>query len=251
MGIGIYNIDGVERKIVSPFEWQQAREAMTTKEKAHMRAGDRLAADRRAMPWMAMDAGFEFEGPEGTTDLAGLFKGRSQLITYHFMFGPTVPGWPTAGCEGCSMFADQVGHLDHVRARDIEFVLVSPSPRHFLEAYRARMGWDIPWYTGTAAFNRACDVADDLGNSHGLNVFYRSGGTVYRTHFVCRRGVETLGTVWTLLDIVPLGRQETWEDLPPGSPSGKPYEWWRRHDEYASEPPHGCPSCRCTPPDHA
>jgi len=113
-------------------------------------------------------------------------------------------------------------------------VLVSIAPIEKIEAYRARMGWPIPWYSSAgSAFNRDFGRTTDEGEDFGLSVFVRDDDrNVYRTYFTSGRGVETLGPVWSLLDLTPLGRQEEWEDTPPGRPQTKPYTWWRRHDEY-------------------
>lgn len=238
-------IDGIERNIVNASEWEQANQAMLAKEKAHMAASDRLAAERRTMPWLAMDTSYQFVGTTGKSDLAGLFKGRKQLIVYHFMFGPKINGWPNAGCVGCSMFLDQVGHLSHLHARDVEFALVSPAPLEHLEGYRKSMGWNVPWYSGPEAFNTACNVSDEQGNSFGLSFFYREGSKVYRTYFVSRRGVEAYGTLWSFLDSTPLGRQEDWEQSPSGTPQGPLYQWWRRHNEYEATPKKSCGCCSC------
>ena len=246
MSIEAKSVDGVSRTIVPAAEWERAREAMTAKEKAHMRAGDALAAERRAMPWTRLAGAFEFEGIAGKTNLEGLFAGGKHLLVYHFMFGPKVEGWPDAACRGCSMFADQIGHLDHLRARGVEMAFVSPAPIGLLQAYRSRMGWSVPWYSGTEEFNRVCGVSAETGHSFGLNVLYRDGEDVYRTHFVGRRGVEALGTVWSLLDLTAFGRGETWEDAPAGTPQGKPYEWWRRHGEYAKQTGASCRCGTCT-----
>jgi predicted dithiol-disulfide oxidoreductase (DUF899 family) len=155
------------------------------------------------------------------------------------MFGPN----QDAGCDGCSMFIDQVGHLAHLHARDTSFAIVSRASIEKIEAYRQRMGWEIPWYSSFESdfnvdFGRSPEtphagVYQD-GESFGLSVFIREGDEVFRTYFTTNRGVEALGAVWTLLDLTPLGRQEEWEDSPAGYPQGKPYEWWRRHDEYES-----------------
>jgi predicted dithiol-disulfide oxidoreductase (DUF899 family) len=226
-------IDGVARKVVSPAEWRRARVAMTAREKKHMRAGDALAAARRRMPWMKIEKAYRFEGPRGSASLADLFEGRTQLILYHFMFGPGVHGWPDKACVGCSMVADQICHIDHLHARDITFAMVSLAPQADIHRLRGRYGWkQWPWYTGLEDFNRDLDVSDRSGNSFGMNVFYRDGQDVYRTHFVARRGIEAFGTSWSLLDVTPLGRKEKWQDAPAGSPQAKPYEWWRRHGEY-------------------
>ncbi len=226
-------IGGVTRRIVSPTEWRRARAAMTAKEKAHMRAGDALAAARRRMPWMKIEKRYAFDGPRGRVSLLDLFEGRTQLILYHFMFGPKVEGWPEKGCVGCSFVADQISHLDHIHARDITFAMVSAVPFADLQRLRERWGWQrLSWFSTTEEFNRDCDVSNESGNSFGLNVFYRDGADVYRTHFVARRGLEAFGTAWSFYDVTPLGRQENWQDAPAGSPQGAPYEWWRRHGEY-------------------
>jgi predicted dithiol-disulfide oxidoreductase (DUF899 family) len=111
--------------------------------------------------------------------------------------------------------------------------MVSAVPQADIARLRERMGWHRwPWYSGTAEFNRDLDVSDEAGNSFGMNVFYRGGADVYRTHFVARRGIEAFGTAWSFYDVVPLGRQEAWQDAPGGSPQGDAYRWWRRHGEY-------------------
>jgi predicted dithiol-disulfide oxidoreductase (DUF899 family) len=230
-------IRGVDRRVVPPAEWRRARAAMTAKEKAHMRAGDKLAAARQRMPWMRVEKTYSFESSRGRVKLVDLFEGRRQLALYHFMFGPKVEGWPEKGCVGCSFVADQISHLDHIHARDITFAMVSAAPLQDIQRLRERYGWrQWPWYSTGAEFNRDMDVSDESGNSFGLNVFYRDGSDVYRTHFVARRGIEAFGTAWSLYDVVPLGRQETWQDAPAGSPQGAPYEWWRRHGEYEARP---------------
>jgi predicted dithiol-disulfide oxidoreductase (DUF899 family) len=226
-------IGGVARKVVSPTEWRRARAAMTAREKKHMRAMDAIAAARRRMPWMRIEKPYAFEGPQGRVKLVDLFDSRTQLALYHFMFGPKVEGWPEKGCTGCSFVADQISHLDHIHARGITFAMVSAAPLADIRGLRERFGWTRwPWYSGTAEFNQDLDVSDKSGNSFGLNVFLRDGQDVYRTHFVARRGIEALGTAWSFFDVVPFGRQETWQDAPAGTPQGAPYQWWRRHGEY-------------------
>jgi predicted dithiol-disulfide oxidoreductase (DUF899 family) len=144
-----------------------------------------------------------------------------------------VEGWPEAGCPGCSMVVDQIGHLAHMHARDTSFVLVSRAPFAQIEAYKQRMGWTIPWFSSSDSdFNVDFGVTTDRGETFGLSVFLRDGEDVYRTYFTSGRGVEALGSVWTFLDLTPLGRREDWEDSPDGYPQTAPYEWWRRHDEY-------------------
>lgn len=216
-------------KVVSFDEWQIAREALLVKEKELTRAGDALAAERRRMPMVRMDKPYTFDSPSGPVSLLDLFEGRSQLAIYHFMFAPS---W-NAGCDGCSMFADHVGSLAHLHARDTSFAMVSRAPLPTLEVYRTRMGWDLPWVSSCGTdFNRDVGATQDDDEHHMLSVFLRDGDEIYRTWYTENRGVEVMLGTFTLLDMTPLGRQETWEASPEGWPQTPPYEWWRRHDEY-------------------
>ena len=217
-------------QIVSEEEWQRSHEALLTKEKEATRARDALAAERRRQPMTELSPDYEFEGPEGRLTLADLFQGRPQLIVYHFWFPPQ--GKP---CDGCSMFTDQIGHLAHLNARGLSFALVSRAPQAEIEKFKARMGWEeIPWYTV---------VGEDFQKARGtteyfsLDVYLREGDRVFLTYATASRGVEALGSVWTFLDLTPFGRQEEWEDTPPGRPQTPKYEWWRLHDEYESSGP--------------
>jgi predicted dithiol-disulfide oxidoreductase (DUF899 family) len=222
---------------VSPSEWQHALDELRAKEKEATRSRDALAAERRRLPRVRIDKDYVFEGPDGKASLLDLFEGRRQLIVYHFMFGPN----QDEGCDGCSMFVDQIGHLAHLHARDTSFALVSRAPLAKIEPYKQRMGWMIPWFSSfDTDFNIDLGLSPETpqagvyqdGETFGLSVFLRDGDDVFRTYFTNRRGVEALGSVWTFLDLTPLGRQEGWEDSPEGYPQTKPYEWWRRHDEY-------------------
>jgi predicted dithiol-disulfide oxidoreductase (DUF899 family) len=225
------------RRVVSEQEWQRARGALLVKEKRATHERDALAAERRRLPMVRIDTEYGFSGPGGKATLADLFEGRRQLLLYHFMFGPS----QDAGCDGCSMFIDQVCHPAHLNARDTSFAIVSRAPIAKIEAYRARMGWKFPWYSShESTFNPDFGVGLSEpdpsqyqdGESFGLSVLFRGGADVYRSYFTNGRGVEALGPVWTLLDLTPLGRQEEWEDAPEGTPQTPPYQWWRRHDEY-------------------
>jgi predicted dithiol-disulfide oxidoreductase (DUF899 family) len=219
--------------VVSAIEWEAAHEELLAKEKEATRARDALAAERRRLPMVEIDKEYVFEGPDGEASLLDLFAGRRQLILYHFMFAPGVDGWPSAGCDGCSMFVDNVGHLAHLHARDTSLVLVSRAPLANIESYRERMGWTVPWFSSSRSdFNDDFGLTTESGETFGLSVFLRDGDSVYRTYFTSGRGVEALGSNWTFLDLTPLGRQEDWEDSPEGRPQTRPYEWWRRHDEY-------------------
>jgi predicted dithiol-disulfide oxidoreductase (DUF899 family) len=216
--------------VVSPQEWEAARENLLVKEKELTRARDAMAASRRRMPRMAVSNDYRFDGPDGAASLLDLFDGRRQLIVYRFFFQPDVDGWPEKGCSGCSMLADQVGHLAHLNARDATLVFVSRAPQPGIARLKERMGWDIPWYTLTDSF----DADFGVDEWHGTNVFLRVGDDIFRTYFVTARGDEAMGGTWAYLDITALGRQEEWEDSPEGYPQTPPYQWWRRHDEYDS-----------------
>jgi predicted dithiol-disulfide oxidoreductase (DUF899 family) len=222
--------------IVSAAEWDAARRRLLVREKELTRARDAMAAQRRRMPWLAVDKEYAFDGPEGRVSLPDLFAGRRQLIVYRAFLDPGVTGWPDHGCVGCSMVADQVAHLAHLNARDTTLVFVSRAPQPDLERVKARMGWTMPWYTMTDGFDADFGVAE----WHGTNAFIRDGDRVFRTYFVDARGDEAMGSTWSYLDLTALGRQEEWEDSPEGYPQSPAYAWWNWHDEYGrGEPPQG------------
>ncbi len=228
-------------EVVDQTEWQKQLDAITAKEKEATKALDALAAERRRLPMVRIDTPYTFDSPKGNVSLLDLFQGRKQLIVYHFMFAPSVGGWPTAGCVGCSLQIDQIGNLAHLHARDTSFTAVALAPLENIEAYKKRMGWTVPWVSSAGnTFNKDLGLTTDQGEDHGLSVFVRDGDSVYRTYFTHARGTESIGTVWSLLDVTPLGRQETWQDTPEGRPQGEPYSWWRRHDEYGAAPGCGC-----------
>jgi predicted dithiol-disulfide oxidoreductase (DUF899 family) len=210
--------------IVSEEEWQQSHEALLAKEKQATRERDALAAERRRQPMMEFSTDYEFEGPDGVVTFTDLFEGRPQLIVYHFWLPPD--GDP---CGGCSMFTDQVSELAHLNARDVTFAIVSRAPQAQIEQLKRRMGWEMPWYTVIGEeFQRALGTSEYFA----LNVFLRDGDRAFLTYTTTGRGVEALGSVWTFLDLTPFGRQEEWEDTPPGRPQSPPYQWWRLHDQY-------------------
>jgi predicted dithiol-disulfide oxidoreductase (DUF899 family) len=216
---------------VSPEAWEAARQQMLVKEKAFTRSRDALAAERRRMPRMAVEKTYEFEGPKGKVSLLDLFEGRKQLIVYRAFFEPGVFGWPDHACRGCSLGADQVSHLSHLNARDTTLVYASRAPQPDIVRLKKRMDWAMPWYTITDSFDKDFGVDE----WHGHNVFYRDGDRVFRTYFINNRGDEAMGSIWSYLDITPLGRQETWEDSPEGYPQTSPYKWWNWHDNYGAE----------------
>ena len=219
--------------IVSSQEWESARQQLLVKEKELTRARDAMAAARRRMPWMAVEKEYMFDGPKGKVSLLDLFEGRPQLILYRAFFEPGVFGWPEHACRGCSLGADQVAHLSHLNARDTTLAFASRAPQTDIERLRARMGWEMPWYTITDDFDKEFGVDE----WHGHNVFFRDGDSVFRTYFINNRGDEAMGSTWNYLDMTPLGRQELWEDSPEGYPQTAPYRWWNWHDGYGSASP--------------
>ena len=206
--------------IVSPQEWTAAREALLVKEKELMRARDALAAERRRMPWMAVEQDYRFDGPDGPASLLDLFDGRRQLIVYRAFYEPDVTTFPAGGgayperaCAGCSMVADQVAHPAHLNARDTTLAYASRAPQADIRSLQERMGWlHIPWYTLTDDF----DADMDVDSWHGTNASIRDGDAIFRTYFVNGRGDEQMGNHWNYLDMTALGRQELWEDSPKG-----------------------------------
>ncbi len=221
-------IDAKAPATVSRQEWLTALDALRTKEKAVTAQLDALAAERRRLPRERVDGDYVFDTRKGRAGLRDLFEGRSQLIVYHHMLKPG----DRTPCSGCCMVADQIPHLAHLHARDTSLVFVAHAPLDEIEALKVRLGWHFPFVSTGAAFNRDFGVTTGFG----LNVFLQEGGTIYRTYFTTGRGVETLGTPWTLLDLTARGRQETWEDAPPGTPQGPPYAWWQLNDEYEAAP---------------
>jgi len=227
--------------IVTPQEWNAAREALLVKEKELTRARDALAAERRRMPRMAVEKDYAFEGPNGPATLLDLFEGRRQLIIYRFFFEPGVAGWPESGCRGCSFMADQVGHLAHLNARDTTLAYVSRAPIDKIERYKAKKGWTFPWYSSYGSdFNydfhvtldetvapleynyRTREEYEQLGNDFfdaeqpiempGLSCFLRVGDRVFHTYSNYARGAEMTGGSPYQLDLTALGRQEEWEE---------------------------------------
>jgi predicted dithiol-disulfide oxidoreductase (DUF899 family) len=231
-------------------EWQAAREALLEREKELTRLGDALARERRELPWVPIEKNYTFETEDGTKTLAELFDGRSQLLVYHFMFGPSYQ----AGCPVCSSSADAVnGVVPHLNARDVTMLYVSRAPLEKLQTYRRRMGWSFPWVSShdsdfnfdfgvsateeqlapvlehgvppvVAQMASACgtDPAGYMTEQQGLSSFALADGVVYHTYSTYARGVEIMMGFYPLLDRAPNGRNE-----------GDSEEFWiRRHDEY-------------------
>ena len=182
------------------------------------------------MPWVAVEKDYEFDGPQRRASLLDLFEGRRQLVIYRAFFEPGVYGWPEHACVGCSLMADQVGHVAHLHARDTSFAYASHAPQPDIARLKTQMGWTFPWYTMTDEWDKDFGV----DQWHGTNAFIRDGDRVFRTYFLNNRGDEALGSTWSYLDMSALGRQEEWEDSPEGYPQTPPYQWWHWHDAYGT-----------------
>jgi predicted dithiol-disulfide oxidoreductase (DUF899 family) len=241
-----------DHKVVDRTEFDAAREKLIEREKEHTRKADELARQRRELPWVAIEKDYEFDAEDGMRTLAELFDGRSQLLVYHFMFGPTYE----AGCPTCSSMADGMnGLLPHLHARDLTLAFVSTAPIEKLQAYKQRMGWSIPWASSAnsdfsfdvgasnrveqvreqmppedqlppiAAHNAAAsgaDLPEYIAELPAASAFALVDGAVYQTYATTFRGVEFLMPYYPILDRAPKGRDE-----------GDAFQTWiRRHDEY-------------------
>jgi predicted dithiol-disulfide oxidoreductase (DUF899 family) len=239
-----------EHTVGTEEEWQAERDKLLAEEKELTRRNDELAKKRRELPWVPVEKEYSFETDGGTKSLAELFDGRSQLLIYHFMFGPPYE----AGCTVCSSIADNLDpNVAHLKARDTTLMLVSRAPLDKLQAYKQRMGWKIDWAsTAGSDFNReigfthteeelkpflegeippaveqmakasGTDVASYVTEGPGMSAYALSDGVVYRTYVSTARGLEPAMGYYFLLDRTPLGRQER---------GGEPH-WLHRHDEY-------------------
>jgi len=211
-------------RVVPREEWLVARRALLEKEKEVTRARDMIAAQRRDLPVVKVEKEYLFEGPNGTVTLLDLFEGRRQLIVRHYMFDPAAD----EGCIGCSMQADSVGELSHMWARNTTFVMVSRAPLPKLDAFKARMGWKMPWYSSFGSdFNYDYEVTTDLGESPGVSAFIRDGDDAFFTYSIFDRGGDIFKSFYNYLDITALGRQE--DELE------HPWDWWRFKDQYDVE----------------
>lgn len=204
-------------------EHEAARADLLAEEKELTRRGDELTRKRLELPWVLIDKDYSFETTEGTRTLPELFAGRSQLIVYHFMYGPQ----DTDGCVGCSFLSDHLdGGIPHVNAKDVSVLVMSRAPLQTLRAYRRRMGWKFDWVSSEGSdFNFDFGVSSERGERPGLSAFALEEGVVYHTYSMFDRGLEIFDGAYHLLDRAPKGRDED-EGLP------HPGMWWRRHDEY-------------------
>jgi predicted dithiol-disulfide oxidoreductase (DUF899 family) len=213
-------------------EWTVAYAELRSEEKELTRRNAELARKRQTLPWVAVEREYRFDTNEGSKTLAELFDGRSQLIVRHFMHGPKTP----EGCPGCTFETDNlVGAVEHLAHRDVTFILASRSPLEVLNAYKARMGWDIEWVSSQDTFDR--DFYEimhvptsrrppgnmlDVMELMAVSVFVLDGGVVYHTYSTYDRGTEALNATWQLLDRTPRGRGENFDG------------WPCKRDEYAT-----------------
>ena len=202
-------------RIASAQEWQQARDELLTAEKQATRTLDAIAARRRRLPMVKFRSDYEFASPFGTKSLLDLFDGRPQLAAYQFM-----DNGPGEFCPGCTHFTNNVVNLVTLADDEVSWVTASDMPLDQMEAYWARMGWTVPFVS-----SRGTTFSQDCGAGGGfmLSMFLRDGNDVYRTYNTTSRGVDRLLFVNNMLDLAPYGRQQDWEDSPPGWPQHPTY----------------------------
>ena len=231
--------------VVSRDEWLVERKKLLAREKELTKHRDRVNSERQRLPMVRTGKDYVFDGPNGKQNLKALFEGRRQLIVYHFMFDPN---WDK-GCPACTRHVNALGDLSPLNERDTTFVLVSRAPHPKLEAYKAEMGWRLPWFsTFGSDFNYDFHVTHDEkvapveynyqtkaelearnapssteGEEHGLSVFFSLGDDVFHTYSAYARGTETLTNVRSLFDVTPYGRQQDFEDSPSGWPQRPTY----------------------------
>ncbi|MDN5914345.1 MAG: DUF899 domain-containing protein [Pseudonocardia sp.] len=213
-------------KVVDRAAFQAELDALRSREKAHTREGDAIAAARRRLPMVEVDPGLELIGPDGPLTLLDAFEGRRQLIAYYFMWNPGRPA--PEQCEGCTFYTSQVAELSHLHSRDITYavfcqgrnVAVGPAEPQVSYAesrrYRDFMGWGVPWYSAQPSLD-ALLAGREIGLFH-LVCYLRDGDRVFETYWTRRRGVEAMDTSYALMDLTAFGRQEPWEDSPAGRP---------------------------------
>jgi predicted dithiol-disulfide oxidoreductase (DUF899 family) len=206
--------------VVDDDTWRAAVDELRRREKATTRELDAIAAQRRRLPMVEMPD-YTLTGPEGPVLLVDVFEGRSQLIVYNHMWSPGAE-WQ---CGGCTSFTSQFTRLDFLADYDARFVIVTTGPIDEALAYRTRVGNRMPWYSSSDS-SFAADVDAPPDGGFGVNVFLRDGEAVYRTWHTNGRGVEQLTHTFSLIDVLPWGRQEEWLDSPPGWPASATYSGW-------------------------
>jgi predicted dithiol-disulfide oxidoreductase (DUF899 family) len=238
----IKTVHGTEnRKVVSEKEWISERKKLLLKEKKFSKLRDELNLERRKLPWVKVEKEYVFEGPKGKVSLADLFGGKSQLIVYHFMFGP---GWKD-GCPHCSFWADHYDSVNlHIGQRDIALIVVSRAPWKEIAPFKKRMGWKFDWVSsGNTSFNFDFGVSFtpeeiknrtaiynfaplnmDIDEREGVSAFYKDkNGDIYRTYSSYARGIDLMNTTYNFVDLTAKGRDEK---------PGEAQDWVRYHDEY-------------------
>jgi predicted dithiol-disulfide oxidoreductase (DUF899 family) len=213
--------------IVDHDTWERALDDLRRREKAATRELDSVAAARRRLPMVRLDD-YTLVGEHGPLRLVDIFDTTSQLITYHHMWSPG-DEWQ---CPGCTGFTSQFTRLEFLDAYDARFVIVTPGPINEALAYQRRVGNQMTWYS-TADSRFGADMGAPLGGGFQINVFLRHGDNVYRTYSTQGRGTEQLGHVFGLLDILPYGRQEQWQDAPDGWPQAPTYSHWASSEDFA------------------
>jgi len=235
-----------KHKIVSQKAWLAARKALLLKEKKFTRLRDQLNRQRRSLPWVKVDKEYVFEGPDGKETLAELFCGKSQLIVYHFMFGP---GWKE-GCAHCSFWADHFDSVGvHLGQRDTSMAVISRAPRNEIEPFKQRMGWRFKWVSSSgndfnfdysvsftpeqirtgAIFYNYARMKMDLSEREGVSAFYRDKtGDIFHTYSAYARGIDLLNTTYNFLDLTARGRDEN---------PDHPQDWVRYRDKYNNADP--------------
>ncbi|MDG3015282.1 DUF899 domain-containing protein [Speluncibacter jeojiensis] len=214
--------------IVDAEAWQRELDALRAREKAATRELDTIAAARRRLPMVRMPD-YTLEGEAGAVRLADVFDGNSQLIVYHHMWFPGEQ-WQ---CPGCTGFTSQFTRLEFLDNWDARFVVVTQGPIDEALEYRRRVGNTMPWYS-TSNSSFGADVGAPPGGGFALNVFLRDGDTVYRTWHTSGRGVEQLSHTFALIDTLPYGRQEEWQDCPDGWPQSPTYSRWAKSQDIAA-----------------
>jgi len=200
--------------VVDRAAFQARLDALRDREKAHTREGDAIAAARRRLPMVEVDPAAALTGPGGPLTLLEAFEGRRQLIAYYFMWHP---GHPAAEqCEGCTWVTTQVTELSYLHSRDITYAVFCQGPYHDSARYRGFMGWDVPWYSAQGSLDELL-AGRQTGLFH-LVCYLRDGDRVFETYWTKRRGAEAMDYSYALMDLTVYGRQESWEDSPPGWP---------------------------------
>src|ERR1041385_7954253 len=247
----IKTVRGMEnRKVVSQKEWLVDRKKLLVKEKKFSKLRDDLNLQRRKLPWVKIEKEYVFEGSTGKVTLGELFAGKSQLIVYHFMFGP---GWGE-GCEHCSFWADHFDSVNiHIGQRDTTFAVISRAPLKEIEPFQKRMGWRFKWFSsfhtdfnfdfnvsftpeqvqsGVLPYNYGRYKMESIDEKQGVSAFYRDkNGDIYHTYSTYERGIDLMNTTYNFLDLTAKGRDE--------NPDAT-QDWVRYHDEYENGSRHSC-----------